>query len=135
MKICESLKSIRPVGKVTCATFHGSQVLPRKSRIKKSGFYAIPDEFWLPVSIKAAKDLILKGICYHIEDDEKIVEEETVAPLVECLFDGFNKNISFYTNFNGSYECISHSFLDIIVLMENNNGVVGLVCIEDEQQP
>ena len=133
MNICESLSSIRPIGKVTCATFHGAQFHPRKARIKNLGFSNIPDELWLPISVEDAKDLALKSICFHIEDNEKILDESLVIPMIDGLFNGFTDSNCF-TNFDGSYECISNSFLDIAIMIENDKGVTGFICVEDNQQ-
>jgi len=135
MNICEYLEIIRPIGKVTCSTYHGSRVLPKKERLKKSGFNALSEEYWLPIDNTDTKKLLLESICYHLEDDEKIIEEGKVSDLVSTLIDSFSEETKFYTNYDGSFECISNSFLDVAVIMENNNGVIGLVCIEDSQQP
>ncbi len=131
MHICESLRTIRPTGKVVCDVFHGSQVLPRKVRIRKCHYHAIPDELWSPISGADAQRLVLKSICYHVEDNETILDEDLVSPLVDELFNSFADDVSFFTN----DDCISHSIYDVAVIAENANGVVGLVCIEDDQQP
>lgn len=135
MNICESLEKIRPIGKVTCSTFHGSQILPKKSRLKKSGFYALSEKFWLPIDVTGSKKLLLESICYHLEDDEKVIEEEKDEELINSLLDSFAEETKYFTNYDGSFECISNSFLDVAIIMENSNGVIGLVCIEDNQQP
>ena len=134
MNICESLERVRPIGKVTCSTYHGSQILPKKARLKKNGFYALSEEYWLPIDGIVSKKLLLESICYHLEDNEKVIEEKKVSGLVNALIDSFSEETKFYTNYDGSFECISNSFLDVAVIMENNDGVTGLVCIEDSQQ-
>lgn len=131
MNICDSIERIRPIGKVTCSIFHGVQVLPKKKRLIKSGFVPLPDEYWVPIKKEEAQKLILQSICYHLEDDEKILEESKVFELISSFVESFSDESRFVTNFDGSFECISHSYLDIAVVIENSKGVLGLICIED----
>tara|TARA_R110000868_G_scaffold266212_1_gene525078 strand:- start:295 stop:702 length:408 start_codon:yes stop_codon:yes gene_type:complete len=135
MNICDSLEGIRPIGKVTCGTYHGEQVLSKKSRLKKSGFFTLSEEFWLPIDRAASKNLLIKSFCYHLEDDEKIIEEDNVSDLISAFIDSFSEDTKYSTNYDGSFECISSSFRDIAIIMENNIGVTGFVCVEDSQQP
>jgi len=126
---------IRPVGKVTCSTFHGDQVLPKKARLKKSGYLVLQDEYWFEVDSEKSKSLLIKNICFHLEDDERLLDEVNVTSYVHALIDSFPIDTKFYTNYDGSFECISDSFLDVAVSIENSSGVIGLICIEDSQQP
>ncbi len=135
MNVCDQIETLRPIGKVSCSIFHGSQILPRKERLKKNGYYEIPDDFWVALDREEAKAHILNSLCHHIEDGESILNEEEVSPLVGMYVESFPSNVVFYTNYEGSYECISNSFLDIAVIIENELGLVGLICIEDNQQP
>jgi len=135
MNICEALERIRPIGKVTCATFHGSQITDRKSQTKKLGYRPLSDSFWIPISEIEAEALLVQSISSHIEDDERILDEDEVKPIIASFIRMFPKDTKFFTNFDGGFECISHSYLDIAVTMENENGVVGFVCIEDDQAP
>jgi hypothetical protein len=95
MNICESVERIRPIGKVTCSTFHGSQVLAKKARLKRSGFYALSEEFWLLLDREGSKKLIIESICYHLDDNEKIMEKESVTELVNALIDSFPEKRNF----------------------------------------
>ncbi|MES9942045.1 MAG: hypothetical protein ABW104_12495 [Candidatus Thiodiazotropha sp. 6PLUC2] len=135
MNICEKLSSSRPAGKVTCGMFNGSNILPRKARLKKLGFYVLPDYFWEKVSKNEAKNILLDSYCFHIEDHERLLNEEVMFPLIEGYVDSFSDDSLFYTNCKSGFECISNSFLDVAILVEGEKGVLGIVCIEDNQQP
>lgn len=135
MNICDSIESIRPVGKVTCGSYHGSQIINRKNRIKILGFRPIPDVFWVKLNKSEATELLIRSLSCHIEDNEKILNEDDVKPVVSGFIQMFEKGAKFFTNVSSGFECISTSFLDVAVLIENEKGVIGFVCIEDDQSP
>lgn len=135
MYISRALEEIRPKGKVTCKTFHGKEVVSKKNRLTKNGFYALPDEHWVLINEKQAKRILIDSFCYHLEDNEKILEECFVTPSINELMSSFSLETKFFTTFHSdSFECISNSFLDIAVIMENSDGVIGFVCVEDIEQ-
>ncbi|SFC57030.1 hypothetical protein [Pseudoalteromonas denitrificans] len=47
--------------------------------------------------------------------------------MVNAFINGFSKECKFYTNYDGSFACISNSFLDVAIIMEDNDGVTGFV--------
>ncbi len=135
MNICDTIERIRPVGKVTCGSYHGSQIIGRKNRIQKLGFRPIPDVFWVELNKSEVTELLVRSLSCHIEDDERILNEDEVKPVVNGFIKMFGKGAIFFTNVSSGFECISTSFLDVAVLVENEKGVVGFVCIEDDQSP
>jgi hypothetical protein len=135
VNICDTIESIRPVGKVTCGSYHGSQIIDRKNRIKNLGFRPIPDVFWVELNRSEVTELLVRSLSCHIEDDERILDEDNVKPIVIGFIEMFEKDEKFFSNATSGFECISTSFLDVAVLVENEKGVVGFVCIEDDQSP
>lgn len=131
MYICHELERIRPEGKVTCKLFHGRQVVSRKMRLEVEGFYPLPGELWNPIDKGDAINLALKSLCYHLDSEKKLLDKEQVLTLVTAFLAVFSESSVFSTNYDGSFECISHSFLDIAILIENKSGVTGLLCVED----
>ena len=134
MNICEQLSSIRPEGKVLSKVFHGSQILSLKTTLKREGYYALSDEFWEQISEAEATKLISESICYHLDSGDKLLEEEKVLPLVAEYFKMLPSNCTLKTNNKSGFECVSHSSLDVAVIAELN-GIVGLICIEDNESP
>jgi hypothetical protein len=132
MNICETLESMRPEGKAVFGIFHGSQILPRKERIKKYNYYNLPEEFWRVISLKEAEKALIESYCHHPETNRKLLNEADVEILIKDYLSTFPNEAEIRTN--DSLEPVSSSFYDTTILIELN-GVVGLVCIEDQQEP
>jgi len=132
MNICETLESMRPEGRAVFGIFHGSQILPRKERIKKYNYYNLPEEFWRVISLKEAEKALIESYCYHPESNRKLLEESDIEILIKDFLSTFPSEAEIRTN--DSLEAVSkNSFFDTTILIELN-GVVGLACIEDQQE-
>lgn len=133
MNICEQIKSLRLIGNVTCVKYHGTQIFSLQERLKKLGFYGLSDSFWANIDKNRAIKLLTNSICYHLDSDEKLFDEIEVDFIVTSYVHSFPNDCVFKTNYNGGFECISNSFLDIAVVIEYDDGVLGFVCVEDNQ--
>lgn len=132
MNICERIVTSRPKGKVTCHQYRGADVISRKDRLKRLGFYVLPDHLWNKIDSKTANRLIVESLCTDLIDDEKIIEEEKVVPLVNGFISAMPDNAEYFSNCNGGFEPISNSFLDVAIIVELR-GMVGFVCVEEFQ--
>ena len=132
MNICETLESMRPEGRAVFGIFHGSQILPRKERIKKYNYYNLSEEFWRVISLKEAETALIDSYCHHPETNRRLLDESDVEVLIKGFLSTFPSEAEIRTN--DSLEPVSNSFYDTTILIELN-GVVGLACIEDEQEP
>lgn len=136
MDICARIESVRPKGKVTCKIFHGVEIASRKQVLRKLRFYALPDYFWAELEPEEAKETITRYLSECIEDGEQILPSIDVEGLSEAFISKLGSGVKFYTNCEGGYECISRSsYLDLAVIAESEAGMVGIICVEDNEKP
>ncbi|MEJ2065755.1 MAG: hypothetical protein P8X74_21175 [Reinekea sp.] len=136
MNYIDSLICERKLGRVTCKIFRGSSIATVKDSLKSLNMLTTGLDYCKCLDQTGAKTRLIEILCFHLESDERVMNEDVAYDLVRTFLKSFPSETEYYVNeIWGGYEPLTRSFIDAGILAVKEEGLLGLLWVEDDEGP